>query len=133
MKSKNKAIKFILLLTLYFSSTLIVLGQQKDSIKFSIDESRALVDAWNTLPKVCEINDSLNSKVGILESQIEACEQLKDSYKEQNKNYQHYSEVISNEIDKQDKELEKANKWRYRWRGLFGLATLTTIGISVIK
>ena len=115
---------------------MIVSGQQKDSIKFSITESRALVDAWNTLPKVCEINDSLNSKVGILQSQVEACEQLKDSYKEQNKNYQHYSEVISNEIDKQDKELEKANKWRYRWRGLaglFGLTTLTTIGISVIK
>ncbi len=94
------------------------------------------MDAWNTLPKVCEINDSLNSKVGILESQVEACEQLKDSYKEQNKNYQHYSEVISNEIDKQDKELKNANKWRYRWRGLSGVLgaiSLTFIGINLIK
>ena len=95
-------------------------AQQKDSIAFSINESRALVDSWLTLPKVIEVKDSLERKVSILEAENKECENLNGMYKEQNKNYHFYAETMSKEIDKQDVKIEKLTFWNKFWRGATG-------------
>ena len=93
-----------------------VSGQTKDSIKFSIEESRNLVDAWQTLPNYVIIVDSLRSAEVILRNDVKRCNELKNDYKEQNKSYQKYAEDISKEIDKQDVKLKRSEKWRLIWR-----------------
>lgn len=93
-------------------------AQQEDSIKFSINESRALIDAHLNLPKVIAIKDSLESKVNILEKENKDCENLNGMYKEQNKNYHFYAETMSKEVDKQDGEIKKLRFWNKIWRGI---------------
>lgn len=110
-----------------------VSAQQKDSIDFSIDESRAVVDAWLTLPKFVQINDSLKKANEILESQINDCEDLKGSYREQNKNYQFYAETMATEIDKQDKKIKKLNFWLKFWKGMTGGVGLVGSTVIIVK
>lgn len=133
MKLKSK-IKLLILLTIAFLSDLsTVSGQTKDSIGFSINESRAVVDAWLTLPKYVQIVDSLNKKEEKYIRQIKDCEDLNSSYKEQNKNYQFYSETMSSELDKQDKEIRKLKFWGRFWRGATGVVGVTGGIIIIIK
>lgn len=133
MKSKNKLKKIILSLILCINFTLIVSGQTKDSIKFSIEESRNLIDAWQTLPNYVIIVDSLRSAEVILKNDIERCNELKNDYKAQNKAYQKYAEDISKEIDKQDKKIKKLNFWIRFWKGMTGGVGLVCSTVIIIK
>jgi len=108
---------------------LIVYGQ-KDSIKFSIEESRALIDAYLNYPLCLEINDSCEVKNKILQRDLLAVQELNKYYKD--------SKVVEQEFRKESlrytKEIEgklnDANKWRLIWRRATGIVSL--IGGTVI-
>lgn len=116
MNLKAKHITLSAYLILLFLHTSTAFGQTEDSIKFSINESKCLVDAWQTLPGIVKINDSLKEANAILQFDLNQCESLKNEYKQQNKNYQAYAKTISEEIDKQDIKLKRSEKWRKIWR-----------------
>jgi hypothetical protein len=123
MKLKKIHSKLLMFLILTFNSTLIVYGQ-KDSIKFSIEESRALIDAYLNYPLCLELNDSCEVKTKILQRDLLAVQELNKYYKE--------TKVVEQEFRKESlrysKELETklndANKWRYFWRRATGFISL---------
>lgn len=116
MNSKIKRIALLTFLILLLLHTSTAFGQTEDSIKFSINESKCLVDAWQTLPRILHINDSLKEANTILQFDLKQCESVKNDYKTQNKNYQSYAETISKEIDKQDIQFKRSEKWRKIWK-----------------
>lgn len=123
MKLKKIHSKLLMFLILTFNSTLIVYGQ-KDSIKFSIEESRALIDAYLNYPLCLELSDSCEVKTKILQRDLLAVQELNKYYKE--------TKVIEQEFRKESlrytKEIEgklnDANKWRYFWRRATGFVSL---------
>ena len=123
MKLRKIHLKLFMFLILTFNSTLIVYGQ-KDSIKFSIEESRALIDAYLNYPLCLELNDSCEVKNKILERDLLAVQELNKYYKE--------TKVVEQEFRKESlrytKEIEgklnDANKWRYFWRRATGFISL---------
>lgn len=133
MKLKSRTKLLILCLIAFLFSISTVSGQTKDSIVFSTNEARVLVDAWLTLPKYVEIVDSLNKKEEKYIREIKDCEDLNSSYKEQNKNYQFYSETMSSELDKQDNQIRKLKFWNRFWRGATGVVGLTGGTLIIIK
>lgn len=108
-------------------------AQQEDSIKFSINESRALVDAHLTAPKLVEVIDSLKSSNKIIENRLKESENLNGMYKEQNKNYHFYAETMSKEIDKQDEKVKKLEFWKKFWKNMTGAVGLTGAGLIIVN
>lgn len=133
MNLKTKHITLSAFLILLFLHTSTAFGQTEDSIKFSINESKCLVDAWQTLPGIVKINDSLKEANSILQFDLNQCESLKNEYKQQNKNYQSYSETISKEIDKQDEKIKKLEFWRKFWKNMTGAVGLTGSGLIIVN
>jgi len=129
MKLKKIHSKLLMFLILTFNTTSIVYAQ-KDSIKFSIEESRALIDAYLNYPLCLELNDSCEVKNKILERDLLAVQELNKYYKE--------TKVVEQEFRKESlrytKEIEgklnDANKWRLIWMRATGIVSL--IGGTVI-
>jgi len=85
------------------------------------------------LPGIVKINDSLKEANSILQFDLNQCESLKNEYKQQNKNYQSYSETISKEIDKQDEKIKKLEFWRKFWKNMTGAVGLTGSGLIIVN
>lgn len=108
---------------------MIVYGQ-KDSIKFSIEESRALIDAYLNYPLCLVIVDSCEVKNKILERDLLAVQELNKYYKdskEVEKEFRKESLRYTKEIEG---KLNDANKWRRIWRRTTGIISL--IGGTII-
>ena len=110
-------------LILTFSSTLIVYGQ-KDSIKFSIEESRALIDAYLNYPLCLELNDSCEVKNKILARDLLAVQELNKYYKETKEVEQEFRKESLRYTKEIEGKLNDANKWRYFWRRATGFVSL---------
>ena len=129
MKLKKIHSKLLMFLILTFNTTLIVYGQ-KDSVKFSIEESRALIDAYLNYPLCLELNDSCEVKTKILERDLLAVQELNKYYKDTKVQEQEFrKESLQYKKELEDK-LNDANKWRYFWRSATGFITL--IGGTII-
>jgi hypothetical protein len=129
MKLKKIHLRLLMLVILTFNSTLIVYGQ-KDSIKFSIEESRALIDAYLNYPLCLGIVDSCEVKTKILERDLKAVQELNKYYKdskEVEKEFRKESLRYTKEIEG---KLNDANKWRRIWRRATGIISL--IGGTII-
>jgi hypothetical protein len=94
---------------------LIVYGQ-KDSIKFSIEESRALIDAYLNYPLCLELNDSCEVKNKILARDLIAVKELNKYYKETKVQEQEFRKESLQYSKELETKLNDANKWRYFWR-----------------
>lgn len=133
MRLRSKAIALILSATAFLAAMSTAFAQQKDSVKFSINEGKALVDAWLSLPGFVEINDSLKSANKIIDNRLKDCEDLNEMYREQNKNYHFYAETMSKEIDKQDEKIKKLDFWRKFWKNMTGAVGLTGAGLIIVN
>jgi len=123
MKLKKIHSKLLMFLILTFSSTLIVYGQ-KDSIKFSIEESRALIDAYLNYPLCLELNDSCEVKNKILARDLLAVQELNKYYKETKEVEQEFRKESLRYTKEIEGKLNDANKWRYFWRRATGFVSL---------
>ena len=115
MKLKKIHLKLLLLAIVTFKSTLIVYGQ-KDSIKFSIEESRALIDSYLNYPLCLELNDSCETKTKILERDLLAVQELNKYYKDTKEVEQEFRKESLRYSKEIESKLNDANKWRYFWR-----------------
>ena len=129
MKSKKIHQRLLMLVILTFSSISIVYAQ-KDSIKFSIEESRALIDAYLNYPLCLELNDSCEIKTKILEKDLIAVQELNKYYKETKEQEQEYRKESTKYTKELEDKLNSANKWRYFWRRTTGLVSL--VGATII-
>jgi len=102
---------------------LIVYGQ-KDSIKFSIEESRALIDAYLNYPLCLELNDSCEVKNKILARDLLAVQELNKYYKETKEVEQEFRKESLRYTKEIEGKLNDANKWRYFWRRATGFVSL---------
>ena len=123
MKLKKIHLKLLMFLILTFNTTLIVYAQ-KDSIKFSIDESRALIDAYLNYPLCLELNDSCEVKTKILERDLLAVQQLNKYYKDSKEVEQEFRKESLRYTKEIEGKLNDANKWRYFWRRATGFISL---------
>ena len=103
---------------------------QKDSIKFSIEESRALIDAYLNYPLCLEMNDSCEIKTKILEKDLIAVQELNKYYKETKEQEQEYRKESTKYTKELEDKLSSANKWKYFWRRTTGLVSL--VGATII-
>ena len=115
MKLRKIHLKLFMFLILTFNSTLIVYGQ-KDSIKFSIEESRALIDAYLNYPLCLELNDSCEVKNKILARDLIAVKELNKYYKETKVQEQEFRKESLRYSKELETKLNDANKWKYFWR-----------------
>jgi hypothetical protein len=123
MKLKKIHSKLLMFLILTFNSTLIVYGQ-KDSIKFSIEESRALIDAYLNYPLCLELNDSCEVKNKILARDLIAVQELNKYYKETKEVEQEFRKESLRYSKELETKLNDANKWKYFWRRATGFISL---------
>lgn len=136
MKYKKILNQFGLFLILYIGNTLIASAQQKDSIKYSVNESKALIDAYLNYEPALNALDSCEVKSLILTNDLKASIDLCKSYKEKAADERKYRELADKTINELNEDNLKANKWRYRWRsitGFFAATTLTLIGYELVK
>lgn len=115
MKLRKIHSKLLMFLILTFNSTLIVYGQ-KDSVKFSIEESRALIDAYLNYPLCLELNDSCEVKNKILARDLIAVKELNKYYKETKVQEQEFRKESLRYSKELETKLNDANKWKYFWR-----------------
>lgn len=107
----------------------IVFGQ-KDSIKFSIEESKVLIDAYLNYPLCLELNDSCEIKTKILEKDLIVVKELNKYYKETKEQEQEYRKESTKYTKELEDKLSSANKWRYFWRRTTYLVSL--VGATII-
>ena len=129
MKLKKIHLKLLMCLILTFKTTLIVYGQ-KDSIKFSIEESRALIDAYLNYPLCLELNDSCEVKNNILARDLILVQELNKYYKETKQQEQEFRKESLRYTKEIEDKLNDANKWRLIWRRATGFISL--IGGTII-
>jgi hypothetical protein len=129
MKLKKIHSKLLMFLILIFNTTSIVYAQ-KDSIKFSIEESRALIDAYLNYPLCLELNDSCEVKTKILEKDLLAVQELNKYYKDSKEVEQEFRKESLRYTKEIEGKLNDANKWRVIWRRATGIVSL--IGGTVI-
>jgi len=108
---------------------LIVCGQ-KDSVKFSIEESRTLIDAYLNYPLCLELNDSCEVKNKILQRDLLAVQELNKYYKDTKVQEQEFRKQSLQYKKELEDKLNDANKWRYFWRSATGFISL--IGGTII-
>lgn len=123
MKLRKIHLKLLMFLILTFKSTSIVYAQ-KDSIKFSIEESRALIDAYLNYPLCLELNDSCEVKNKILTRDLIAVKELNKYYKETKVQEQEFRKESLRYAKEIEGKLNDANKWRYFWRRATGFISL---------
>jgi hypothetical protein len=123
MKSKKILPKFLMLAILTFSSMSTAFGQ-KDSIKFSIEESRALIDAYLNYPLCLELNDSCEIKNKILEKDLVAVQELNKYYKETKVQEQEFRKDSLKQTKELENKLIDANKWKHFWKKSTGFISL---------
>jgi hypothetical protein len=123
MKLRKIHSKLLMFLILIFNITSIVYAQ-KDSIKFSIEESRALIDAYLNYPLCLEINDSCEVKNKILQRDLLAVQELNKYYKDSKEVEQEFRKESLRYTKEIEGKLNDANKWRYFWRRATGFVSL---------
>ena len=123
MKLRKIHLKLLMFLILTLNTTSIVYGQ-KDSIKFSIEESRALIDAYLNYPLCIELNDSCEVKNKILERDLLAVQELNKYYKDSKEAEQEFRKESLRYTKEIEGKLNDANKWRYFWRRATGFISL---------
>lgn len=97
---------------------------QKDSIKFSIEESRALIDAYLNYPLCLELNDSCEIKTKILEKDLVALQELNKYYKETKEQEQEFRKESLKQTKELEGKLSDANKWKNFWKKATGFISL---------
>ena len=129
MKSKKIHQRLLVLMILTFS-TMSIAFAQKDSIKFSIEESRVLIDAYLNYPLCLEMNDSCEIKTKILEKDLLVVKELNKYYKETKEQEQEYRKESTKYTKELEDKLTTANKWKYFWRRTSRLVSL--IGATIV-
>jgi len=129
MKLRKIHSKLLMFLILTFNTISIVYAQ-KDSIKFSIEESRALIDAYLNYPLCIELNDSCEVKNKILQRDLLAVQELNKYYKDSKEAEKEFRKESFRNTKEIEGKLNDANKWRYFWRRATGFVSL--IGGTII-
>lgn len=109
-------------------------GQDTDSIKYSVRESKALIDAYLNYPLALDGWDSCEVKAELLKRDLDGQVNLTNLMKEQIGTQKEYISKSDKLVTDLTGKLEKSDKWKKRWRFFTGvLASGIIITIFAVK